>query len=205
MSAPTYTIELGDVLMSVQRALLREDAWSTFGRPAARPAAPQPTTASVRPLVHRPAARTAPVAVPVPAPSAPASAVRTLRPAPAPHPVPADPLPPERLRPRFKLVGLAIRFGEELEDSAKETILGLLIEAAMQALRADDVVYRTGPAELAFLLRDADEAGADAAVARVEASARRLLWEHAVRTPFLARVPVEPGVVLSVRHASVPA
>jgi Diguanylate cyclase, GGDEF domain len=179
VNTTSYTAELGDVLMSLQAVLLREaraDATTAEVAPAPPRSAPH-AVAPVRLAGVRPSVATRGHAGYVPL----------------------------RLRARFKLVGLAVRFDDGIDGRHRETILAVVAEAAHTVLREDDRVYRTGDAEIAILIRETDDAGASAAAVRVESAARALLAQRGIAAPRIRRVVVEPAVVLGARQEAVPA
>ena len=182
MDTISYTAELGDVLMSLQAALLAEGR--AIGSGTAMPSRPAPETRSA----------------PRPAPPLRAAVQRPAVVAPG-H----SGYLPLRLRARFKLVGFAVRYDERIDDLHREAILAVIAEAAHTVLREDDRVYRTGDADIAILLRETDDAGASAAAMRVEAAARALLAQRGIAAPRLRRAVVEPAIVLGARREAVPA
>jgi hypothetical protein len=170
MSATAYTTELGDALLSVEGVLLR-----------AGPRALQATS------------QRAP-SVAVPTPIRP-GAVRTFG-ARTTAQLRRDLAAERPVRRRVSLIGLTLRFEADTVAEHRETAVALVAEVAQQILRGEDRIYRTGPAELTLRLYDADDAGAEIAIIRLEARGRRLLAQHGLRSPAFESASVDPGVVI---------
>src|SRR5439155_19182801 len=157
MSGHAYTTERGEVLMSLQRVLLRE--W--WAPPERRRAAIPRTFGAGTP--------------------------RSLQ-----RDEPAEPL----VRRRISLIALSLHFQPEAGEAVREPAMAVIVGAAQQVLRGDDRAYRTATAELTFRLYDTDEPGAEVAMIRVEARARRRLAEEGLPAPSFEALSVDPGVVI---------
>lgn len=194
-----FRVEQGDVLLSVQMILTREEeAGRRSMRAGARPA-PVPAP--------RPVERPTPTA-----PRAPVPALRPTRPAPSPmpaarpvrarnrpagSPVMVDPLTgigtihalrrdlmleqawPVASRATPSLVALEIapldRIRVEMGAEAGDHVLKSLVEAAPFALRTQDRVYRSGRNQLTLLLPGTDGADVERARSTLEAALHRRL------------------------------
>ncbi len=156
MSVPTYTTELGDLLLSLQgvawrdpervRSMCSVDAWV----PAFRSVERAPRDAGIQPHRHR----------------------------------------------HVTLISMVVAFAPEVEHAPREQAMTAIGAGAAEVLRAGDHVHRVGVEELSFRLYDTDETGAEVAMIRVEARARRRLAERGLPAPRFDVVPVDPGVVI---------
>ena len=157
MGGRAYTIERGEVLMSLQRVLLRE-RWA----PPERRPAPAPRTFGAG----------------------------------TPRSLDRDESAERPVRRRVSLIAFSLRFRADADETAREAAMAMIVGAAQQVLRGDDRAYRTGPTELTFRLYDTDEPGAEVAMIRVEARARRRLAEDGLPAPAFDSLSVDPGVVI---------
>jgi GGDEF domain-containing protein len=214
-----FTVEHGDVLLSVQMVLTREEEGrrrqlaQATPRPAQQPSqvAPRPS----QPL--RPAApRSAPA---LPVARAPVASRNGKQPHPARAPVMVDPLTgvgtilalrrdlmlqqswPVAGRQVPVLVGLEIaaldRIRVDLGPEAANHVLKCLVEVAPFALRAEDRIYRSGRNHLTLLLPGVDRAGAESARTALETALQRRVADRGYPELHLAARRLDPVALAS--------
>jgi GGDEF domain-containing protein len=219
-SASGYRIERGDVLLSVQVLLTREEeqARRASGPAAAtRPPHPHPQTQLPLRAVPRDARLTVKVpevgARPATVPSSIAAAARRVASLPAPKAaiVTVDPstgagtlqalrrdLANEVGRPRTgRVLGVVAVDGLDqvrlTEGSgAAEEVLKAIVQVAPFALEARDRVYRVGRDQLVVMLGNAVEEDLEPARARLESAARRYLGERGTGPVSLSVRALDP-------------
>ena len=187
--AERYSMERGDVLMSVQLVLARESE-----RGQATPETPPPTlrlrpSPLKTPFPIEGARRAAPGPRPLPNVGvAPSSDLMLVDPATGAPSLAALRRDIDLLGGRSAIAGARltlcsvevqlIRAEGPVAANARDDVMRALVELVPFALRAKDRVYRTGPNELALLFTGAGEEGAAVALARFEADALRVLKDR---------------------------
>jgi GGDEF domain-containing protein len=221
-----YRVEQGDVLLSVQMVLTREEEARRrqLAQAAQRPAqAPVPSQVRPsRPLVVHPATRPAPVRPPQAAPPAapaPAAAAPRPRSRPVAAPVMVDPLTgvgtihalrrdlmleqawPMSSRKTSALMALEIGALEQIRSDmgaeAGDQVLKCLVELAPFALRTQDRIYRSGRNQLTVMLPGTDPAGAESARSALETALQRRLDGRGYPEVRLASSKLDPVALAS--------
>jgi GGDEF domain-containing protein len=220
-----YRVEQGDVLLSVQMVLTREEEARRrhLARAGQRPAQP-PVASQVQPpsrplAVHPPTrppglrpAQASPAAA-----SAPAAAA--LRPRPVAAPVMVDALTgvgtlhalrrdlmleqawPVGSRKTSALIALEIGALEQIRSDmgteAGDQVLKCLVEVAPFALRTQDRIYRSGRNQLTVMLPGTDPAGAESARSALETALQRRLDGRGYPEVHLASSKLDPVALAS--------
>jgi GGDEF domain-containing protein len=213
-----FRVERGDVLLSVQMILTREEearrrlaARAGGAAPAPRPSGtpsgpPAGRPGPMRPRATLPAAR--PVATPIRNNNRPPGA-----------PVMVDPLTgvgtihalrrdlmleqtwPVAARQSMTLVALEIAALDQIRTdmgaAAGDHVLKSLVEVAPFALRTQDRIYRSGRNQLTVLLPGTDRAGADSARSAMEAALQRRLAGRGYPDLRLAARRLDPVALAS--------
>jgi len=201
--AERYSMERGDVLMSVQLVLARE---SERGQ-ATQETPPRPLRLRPSPLKTPLRIEDARRAAPGPRPNigaAPSSDLMLVDPATGAPSLSALRRDIDLLGGRSAIAGARltlcslevqlIRAEGPVAPNAREDVMRALVELVPFALRAKDRVYRTGPNELALLFTGAGEEGAAVALARFEADALRVLHDRKLpRAAFHHRIFGQAG------------
>ena len=213
-----FTVEHGDVLLSVQMALTREEEGRRRQLAQATPRPPQQPPHAVARLSQplRPAAPRSAPALPA---RAPVTARNGKQVQPAHAPVMVDPLTgvgtihalrrdlmlqqtwPVAGRQVPILVGLEIsaldRIRADLGPEAANHVLKCLVEVAPFALRAEDRIYRSGRNQLTLLLPGVDRAGAESARTALETALQRRMADRGYPELHLAARRLDPVALAS--------
>jgi GGDEF domain-containing protein len=214
-----FTVEHGDVLLSVQMVLTREEEGRRrqLAQAAPRPAQ-RPSQIAARPSQPlRPTAPRSTSALPVT--HAPVTARNGKQAQPARAPVMVDPLTgvgtihalrrdlmlqqswPVGGRQVPVLVGLEIsaldRIRADLGPEAANHVLKCLVEVAPFALRTEDRIYRSGRNQLTLLLPGVDRAGAESARTALETALQRRVADRGFPELHLAARRLDPVALAS--------
>jgi GGDEF domain-containing protein len=214
-----FNVEHGDVLLSIQMILTREEEVRRrqLAQAAPRPAQQAPHAAPRSPQSARPTgARSAPAPANAHAPVPPRNGKQAQ---PVSAPVMVDPLTgvgtihalrrdlmlqqtwPVAGRQVPVLVGLEIaaldQVRADLGPEAANHVLKCLVEVAPFALRAEDRIYRSGRNQLTLLLPGVDRAGAESARTALETALQRRVADRGYPELHLAARRLDPVALAS--------